>query len=179
MLGISKTHFIHAVDQKIEQMTKSFASHYNSRSDQYTTSNTAPITNSNNNNGDDSSVSSAGLNNDVSINITNNNDNNTNNNNSHNRKIKSNNNNNNNDINNKTVKLLKRPHTAAAADVNLQSIQVNEQLKESIMKQKARNTNKVRPSTGGIHDDHYVYVDIDDDDDDEYEYEYEYDEHDG
>lgn len=147
---------------------KNFASNYNSHFDQHTTSHLAPI----NNNGDDSSVSSAGLNNDndASINITNDitrkNKSTINNNNSKN----NNNNKDNNSSNNPTVgktpvKLLKRPHTAAA--INLQSNQVNEQLKESILKQKARNA-KVRPSTGGI-DMMMMMIasDYEDDDDDD------------
>ena len=123
----------------------------NSHFDQHTVSHLVPI----NNNGDDSSVSSAGQNNDNNA-STRKNKSTINNNNS---KNNNNNNNNNSSINptsiGKTpVKLLKRPHTAAG--INLQSNQVNEQLKESILKQKARNA-KVRPSTGGI--------DTDDDDD--------------
>ena len=120
----------------------------NSHFDQHTVSHLVPI----NNNGDDSSVSSAGQNNDNNA-STRKNKSTINNNNS-----KNNNNNNNSknptSIGKTPVKLLKRPHTAAG--INLQSNQVNEQLKESILKQKARNA-KVRPSTGGI--------DSDDDDD--------------
>jgi len=120
----------------------------NSHFDQHTTSHLAPI----NSNGDDSSVSSAGLNNDNDASSTTRKNKSTiNNNNS--KDNNNNNNNNNNSSNNPTsvgkapVKLLKRPHTAVG--INLQSNQVNEQLKESILKQKARNA-KVRPSTGGI-----------------------------
>ena len=132
----------------------------NSHFDQHTVSHLVPI----NNNGDDSSVSSAGQNNDNDAATRKNkstiNNNNSKNNNNNNNNSKNNNNNNNNSSINPTsigktpVKLLKRPHTAAG--INLQSNQVNEQLKESILKQKARNA-KVRPSTGGI--------DTDDDDD--------------
>jgi len=137
-LGVSKTHFIHVVDQKLEQMTKK-----NSHFDQHTTSHLAPI----NNNGDDSSVSSAGLNNDNDASSTRKNKSIINNNSKNNNYNYNNSSNNPTSIGKTPVKLLKRPHTAVG--INLQSNQVNEQLKESILKQKARNA-KVRPSTGGI-----------------------------